>query len=1193
MFGKIAAFELRYQLKNPVFWVAAGAFFLLTFATVTLDNVHIGDTANAHLNGPYAIIETHLIWSLFYMFVSTAFVANVVVRDDETGFGALMKSTPVSKFAYLYGRFTGAFLAGVLAFLAVPLAIWIGSMMPWLDPAKLGPFRPMDYLFAFGVMALPNLFLTSAGFFALATVTRSMMATYVGLVGVLVLYTIATTLGGKLEYAVPMAYLDPFGFGAFELAARYWTATDRNGTLPALAGPLLANRLLWTAIGAGLLAAAYGLFRFEVRGSKSKKAVAQADVEIARPVLGAALASRTFGPSAAWAQLIARARMDFGLVFKSPAFAVLLILGLANAAGGLLLMDGQYGVVVYPATRLMIATLQGSFTFVPLIVAIYYAGELVWRERDRKTEELIDSTPTPDWTFVLPKVVVIALVFVVMLVVSAVLALVVQASKGFVPADAWKYFAWYLAPLTVSLTLFAVLAVFVQAISPHKFVGWGVMVLFIIAQVTMGNLGFENNLYRYGGGPFGPIPSMSDMNGLGASGIGAAWVRLYWSFIAVLLAVLAYGLWRRGTETRLAPRLARLPGRLKGVAGVLAVTAVVGAVASGGFIYLNIKVWNDYRTARADERWLASYERSLLKYETVPQPKITRLTLNVDLHPAQAYAVTRGVYWFQNKTDKPIGDLHIRFDRDTEARSVVVPGARLVHRWQGFNYAIYAYDHPMAPRETRQLSFETWRGQKGFRNKGDQVEIVGNGTFLNNFEITPILGMDRQRLLSDRAKRRRMGLPPELRAPKLESVAARQFNALTHTADWVRSDITVTTDADQTPMAPGYRISDVTKAGRRTARYVTEAPINDFFSVQSARYAMTRTAYNGVNLAVYYAPQHPWNEGRMIRALKVGLDYDQTNFSPYQFRQVRILEFPADQGTFAQSFANTIPWSEDIGFLFDARDAEKIDMVTYITAHELGHQWWAHQVIAADSQGATLLVETLAQYSALMTMKSIYGPDQIRKFLRYELDRYLKDRGGDVVEETPLARVENQPYIHYRKGSLVMYRLQDEIGEAAVNRALRHLLHDFAFKGAPYPTSLDLIADLRAEAPADKQQLITDLFERITLYDLKTSKAVARKRADGLYDLTLTVSAKKLYADGLGRETEAPMNEMLDVGAFDMEPAGTGFTTKSVIAFEKRPIHSGVQMVTLVVRRLPKFAGVDPYSKLIDRNAEASGVKVS
>jgi ABC-2 type transport system permease protein len=58
-------------------------------------------------------------------------------------------------------------------------------------------------------------------------------------------------------------------------------------------------------------------------------------------------------------------------------------------------------------------------------------------------------------------------------------------------------------------------------------------------------------------------------------------------------------------------------------------------------------------------------------------------------------------------------------------------------------------------------------------------------------------------------------------------------------------------------------------------------------------------------------------------------------------------------------------------------------------------------------------------------------------------------------------------------------------------------LHDFAFKGPPYPTSLDLVRDLRAEAPADEQQLITDLFEKITLYDVKASHAVAKRRSDG------------------------------------------------------------------------------------------------
>ena len=102
-------------------------------------------------------------------------------------------------------------------------------------------------------------------------------------------------------------------------------------------------------------------------------------------------------------------------------------------------------------------------------------------------------------------------------------------------------------------------------------------------------------------------------------------------------------------------------------------------------------------------------------------------------------------------------------------------------------------------------------------------------------------------------------------------------------------------------------------------------------------------------------------------------------------------------------------------------------------------------------QGMTVLVETLAQYSALMVMEQLYGPDQIRKFLRFELDSYLRRRGGELIEELPLERVENQQYIHYQKGSLVMYLLKDVIGEEAVNRALQGLLAEYAFKGRPVP----------------------------------------------------------------------------------------------------------------------------------------------
>ena len=291
-----------------------------------------------------------------------------------------------------------------------------------------------------------------------------------------------------------------------------------------------------------------------------------------------------------------------------------------------------------------------------------------------------------------------------------------------------------------------------------------------------------------------------------------------------------------------------------------------------------------------------------------------------------------------------------------------------------------------------------------------------------------------------------------------------------------------------------------------------------------------------------------------------------------------------------------MPYSEGIGFVTDNTEPEKIDYVTYVTAHELAHQWWAHQIIGADMQGATALSETLAQYSALLVMEKTYGQAGIRKFLKFELDRYLRSRGGELVEELPLIRVENQPYIHYRKGSLVMYLLRDRIGEAKVNAALRRLLAQYAFKGAPYPRSQDLVDALRAEAGSDPvaQQLITDLFEKITIYDLSTKTAAVKKRADGRYDVTLTVEAKKAYADGRGQETPAPIpaGEVFDVGVFDAEPGKPGFAAKNVLAFHRTPLRSGPQTITLTVDKPPRFAGVDPYNKQIDRNSDDNAIRV-
>ena len=1193
MFGKVFTFELRYQLRNPVFWVVAVVYFLLSFGWATVDQIRIGDLGpNDHKNGPFAITQVYLIWTIFFMFVTTAFVANVVVRDYETGFGPIVHTTRVSKFDYLIGRFAGAYTAGALVFLASPIAMIIGSAMPWLDADGLGPFQPWFYLQPYLVIVLPGLLLTSTAFFALATATRSMMATYLGVVVFLLAYFVASTWANKPEYEKIAALLEPFGDAAYSLVTKYWTATERNTLVSGVSGLLLWNRLWVLAASGGFLALAYGLFHSDERSQPARGKVKAAAPERPRPAVSDMIhPERRFDAAAVLAQLVARSRLDMGQVFLSPAFIVLMALGLINAAASLWMLDQTYGTDIYPVTRMMIEVLDGAFTIFPIIVAIFYAGDLVWRDRDRGAHEMIESTPAPDWTFVAPKTIAITLVLACSLLVSVLTAMVIQAIRGFPHFEVGKYLVWYVLPNTVDCFLITALAVFLQAISPHKFVGWGLMVLYVVLFLFVGpNLGLQHHLYRYGISPGIPL---SDMNGQGRFWIGAWWFRLYWSAFAIILLVLANALWRRGVEIRLLPRLKRLPHRLMGPAGIVAAVALVVFVGSGVWIFVNTNVWNHYRSLQDEDRWLADYEKTLLPYETTPQPKIVNVHLDVDIRPRRPSVVTRGVYLLENRTSAPLREIHVRFPRDLVMRSLSIEGARPKITYDRFNYRIFTFDTPMAPGERRTMAFETVLKEQGFKNARDLTSVVRNGTFLHDRDIAPTLGMDRQNLLSDRRKRAKYGLPRELRTAALGAPGADQFNGVGHDADWVTADIWVATDADQTPIAPGYKVLDRIQGDRRVSEFVTEAPILRYFSIQSARYAQRSETYKGVNLTVFYDPQHPWNVGRMIGAMKASLDYDQANFSPYQFRQLRFLEFPAWNGNFAESFANTVPWSEDLGFIADLpKRSDKIDYVTYVGAHEIAHQWWGHQVVGADEQGGEALIETLAQYSALMVMKHMYGPDMIRRFLKYELDRYLRARGGDVLPEQPLERVENQPYIYYRKGSLVMYRLQEEIGEDAVNRALGSLINAHAFKGPPYPTTLELIAALRAQAPQDKQALITDLFEKITLYDVKTTRATVRKRPDSRYDVTLTVSARKLYADGAGKETDAPMAETLDVGLFTSDPAKPGFDASKVIDLQRLPIRSGVQTLHLVSAKAPRFAGVDPYDKLIDRDADDNVVRV-
>jgi ABC-2 type transport system permease protein len=226
----------------------------------------------------------------------------------------------------------------------------------------------------------------------------------------------------------------------------------------------------------------------------------------------------------------------------------------------------------------------------------------------------------------------------------------------------------------------------------------------------------------------------------------------------------------------------------------------------------------------------------------------------------------------------------------------------------------------------------------------------------------------------------------------------------------------------------------------------------------------------------------------------------------------------------------------------------------------------------------------MAQYSALMVMEKEYGRDKMRKFLKYELDRYLNGRGGELVAEMPLMLVENQPYIHYRKGSLAMYALRDEIGEDHVNAALRQFIHDHAFGGPPYPTTRDLVNEFRKQAPPEKQSVITDLFETITLFDNKATAVTSRKDPDGKYIVTVTVESKKFRSSDRGAETAVPLHDMIDIGVLGESKKKKD--NDNILLIEKHLITAPKMTFELTVDKKPARAGIDPLNKLIDRNPD-------
>ena len=1181
----IMSFELRQKFRS----ISTYVYFLMFFSLAMLwmaaaGGVFPGATVSfggkTYINAPSSVSQTITFLGFFGTVIVAAMMGRAIQQDTESNIWHFFYTSPINKFEYLSGRFLGALLTLIAIFSSVGLGAWLGCYLPGIEAVRVGPNQPLAYILPYLYSLIPNFLIFGALFFTMGALFRRMLPVYVASVVLLIGYLASGPLLSDLDNKTLAALIDPFGSRAISHLTEYWSVADKNTRLVPLSGIYLTNRLIWSAFGLIMMGLCLWRFNFSAPNAngKQKKEVIQA----APAVTQVPVVHTHFSKLSLLQIFFAQTKLNLRETIKNVYFIAIALCGVLFMASTAPVITKMFGTSTYPVTYAVLEVLSGSFALFMLIITTFYAGELVWRERDARISQLFDTLPIPNALPLLSKLCSLILLQGILLFVLMIFGIVFQTIKGYHNYDIAEYLYQLFLLQWPDYMLVAILAVAIQVIVNNKYVGYFLMIAYYVAQVSLPGLGFEHPMLVYGNTP---SVTYSAINGYGHFLPRVRWSEIYWAGAALILVAASMLFWVRGTTTdwRGRVRLAKLNS--SSTTSIIATIGAICFVGAGSILFYFYNILNTYKSTFDKQTDQANYEKQYKQFEALPQPRITDVKMNVDIFPDVRSAHISGDYVLTNRSNVAISEIFITEDDDLKINVFKFDRENLA-KINDSAHGFYSYmlKQPLQAGEKMVLHFELTVDPKTFFGMSKSKTVLYNGTFFNS-QIMPHIGYQAGAELTEDKDRRKLGLKEKERMAARDDVKALQNNYISNDADLINFDAVVSTTTDQMAIAPGKFDREWIKDGRRYFHYSLDKPIWNFYAFQSGKYEVKKAQWNDVAIEIDYQKGHEYNLDRMILGVQKSLDYYTKNYSPYQHNMVRIIEFPRYEG-FAQAFPNTIPFSESIGFIakVDDSDPKDLDYPFYVTAHEVAHQWWAHQVLAGNTQGATILSETLAQYSSLMVMKHHYGDAKMRRFLKFELDRYLMGRGQERKKELPLALNENQQYLHYEKGSLVMYLLQDQIGEDKVNQALRDVISQYGGKGAPYPNSKVLVDAIRKVTPADKQSLIDDLFDSIILFENRALSATAKPLSDGKYEVSMKIEAGKFKADELGAEKEVPLHEWMDIGVDDKDG--------NPLLRERRFIDRKNMSFTVVVKGEPAKAGIDPDNKYIDRTPDDNLVKV-
>ncbi|MFD1015212.1 ABC transporter permease/M1 family aminopeptidase [Winogradskyella rapida] len=1208
MFSTIFFHELKFWLKMPVTYIYMAIFFVIAvFMAATTAGIFDSITATTGssriVNAPLGVNGLFNGLAILIFFLFPSIIGASINRDFKSEMHSILYSYPFTKANYLFAKFFSAIVVVSLIVMTIGVGMVIGYRLPGTNADLIIPFDFQSYLNTYWLFILPNILLFGAIVFAVVTFSRNIAAGFITVILLLFVQRITDNFLYDQDYRYLASLFDPFGSSAVSYYTRYWTVYEQNELHIPIKEVIMYNRLLWLGIASLIFGIVFKLFSFSqnamsfsfFRKKKGERATKRNFGGIVKIDLPKVSYDYSFiqNLKATWKI----AQVEFKYIVKSWAFISIVLVGLIIVLVALSEAGSQVGASSYPRTWLM---LQGGGIFVIAIniCTFLYAGMLVNRSKIANINGLEDVTPIPNWSLFASKFIALVLMQILLLSVIMVAGILFQLYQGYFDIELGLYIKELFGLKLINYVIWACLALMVQTLIRNPYLGLFVLLVLSIGIPLLSLAGIEQPLFKYNDDSGF---SYNDMNGYGESLPRYMFYKLYWTLGGLVLMLIAALFWVRGLPSSFSERIEIANARFKTTFAITFVAVLVGFFLLGYTIYHETNIQNDRYSSKEQEELRVNWEKKYKKYEAYAQPRIIAVDVDLDLFTEAQNFEASGRYTMINKTEQGIDSIFLNYN-DYDSTFKFNKDNNLVSEDTLYNFNIYQLKQTLQPGDSLRLEFTV-------KNKPNTLflnnsPVIKNGTFVSNMELFPNLGYNGGELTDDKT-REKYGLAPNQLKPHPSDSTALGNTYLSKDSDWIDFETTVSTTEGQIAIAPGYLQKEWVKEGRRYFHYKMDSKILNFYAYNSAEYEVKKDKWKDVDLEIYYHKGHEYNLESMMDGMKASLAYNSENFSLYQHKQLRIVEFPS--GGFAQSFPNTIPFSGDAGFIADVEDSEDGDLnYTYaITVHEVAHQWWAHQVIGADVLGATMLSESLSEYVALKVLEKELGKPQMRKFLKRALDDYLFQRTFESKREKPLMYNDGQGYIRYQKGSLVFYALSDYIGETVLNAALKTYVEKVKFQEPPYTTSIDMVNHIKAVTPDSLQYVIKDMFETITLYDNSIKNVSSTALDNGQYKVDIEFEVSKYRNDEKGKQLfsepgrdsisyvpegrtkpilSLPLQDYIDVGVFTSHNVD-GKMEEKQLYLKKHKITAIHNTISIIVDEKPTEVGVDPYNKLIDRNS--------